>query len=135
MADVASYASVVAGVQAMEDQHGILVESINAIGQQLTLGYSSARLSDQIARLVEFTGLHFGCEESLLRRLGYPGLDEHCKAHQDLMNQIKMAAHRAETGEDAELERILESLRGQYLEHLERLDSQYTQWLNSGSVH
>ncbi len=135
MANVASHASVVAGVHAMEDQHGILVESINAIGQKLTLGYSSTRLSDQIALLVEFTGMHFGCEESLLRRLGYPGLDEHCKAHQNLMHQIKMAAHRAEAGDDAELERILESLRGQYLEHMERLDREYSQWLNSGSVH
>jgi hypothetical protein len=46
-----------------------------------------------------------------------------------------MAAHRAEAGDDVELERILESLRGQYLEHMERLDREYSQWLNSGSVH
>lgn len=134
MADVAPHPRAVASVQAMDDQHGILVESLNAIGQKLNLGCSSAKLTSQIALLIEFTGMHFGCEESLLRRLGYPGLDEHRKAHQNLLNQIKIAARRAEMGDDAELKRLLHSLRGQYLDHVAKFDGEYNQWLRSHGV-
>lgn len=134
MADHATHASAIAGVQAMEDQHGMLVDSLSTIGQQLTSGRSSARLSEQIARFVEFTGMHFGCEESLLRRHGYPGLEEHREAHQNLMSQIKLAMHRAKQGDDAELERLLVSVRGQYMEHVAGPDREYSQWLSAHGV-
>lgn len=134
MADVVPHPRAVAGVQAMDDQHGILVESLNALSQKLTVGCSGAKLSSQITLLIEFTGMHFGCEESLLRRLGYPGLDEHRRAHQNLMGLIKTAAYRAELGDDAELERLLRSARGQYLEHVEKFDKEYTQWLRSRGI-
>ena len=119
----------------MNDQHGILVESLNAIGQQLTRGNSASKLIQQVNRLAEFTNLHFGCEESLLRRHGYPGLERHRQAHQDLMSQIKFAVQRAQCGEDVELERTLNSIRGQYLDHVKRLDREYSQWLHSRSSH
>jgi hemerythrin len=133
--DFASHPSVIAGVQAMEDQHGMLVDSLNAIGQQLTGGRAVARLKDQIARLVEFSDLHFGCEESLLQRYGYPRLEEHRRAHRTLMSQFKAAVHRAERGEDVELERVLASVRGQYLEHVEQLDRAYSHWLSARGVY
>ncbi|HEX3893317.1 MAG TPA: hemerythrin family protein [Terracidiphilus sp.] len=135
MADVASHAHAIAGVQAMDDQHGILVESLNTIGQQLTRGRSATRLAEQIARMAEFTDMHFGCEESLLRRHGYPRLAEHREAHQNLMGQIKLAMQRAEQGEYVELQRIVTSVRGQYVEHVEELDRDYSLWLNARGVH
>lgn len=134
MADLATHASALAGVEAMNDQHGILVDSLNAIDQQLMLGDSAATLAQAMARLAEFTSLHFGCEESLLLRHGYPGLEEHRKAHQDLLDQLKNAVHRAECGEDAELARTLESVRDQYLDHVAQLDRDYGQWLKTRGV-
>lgn len=134
MADQATHASAIAGVQAMEDQHEMVVDSLSSIGLQLTRGQSSARLCNQIELLIEFTGMHFGCEESLLRRHGYPRLEEHCRAHQDLLSQIRLAGHRAECGEDAELERLLASVRGNYLDHIDGLDRDYSRWLNSRGV-
>ena len=131
MADIATHASALAGVEAMDDQHEILVDSINAIDQQLTQGNNARRLAQQIARLAEFTNLHFGCEESLLRRVGYPALEAHRKAHLGLMNQFKLAVDRAEKGDDKELARTLESVRDQYLEHVKQLDREYCEWLNS----
>jgi len=132
---MATHASAIAGVQAMDDQHGILVDSLNALGQQLTGGNNATRLTQQVARLAEFINMHFGCEESLLRRHGYPRLEEHRKAHQKLLSQIKLAVKRAESGEDLELERTLKSLRAQYLDHVKRLDREYGQWLNTRGVY
>jgi hemerythrin len=134
LTDIATRASCLAGVEAMDDQHEILVDSLNAIDEQLIHGNSATRLAQQMARLAEFTHLHFGCEESLLRRVGYPGLEKHRKAHQDLMNRLKLAVDRAENGDDVELARTIESVRDQYLKHVEQLDREYSEWLNARAI-
>lgn len=134
MAGYPTHASAIAGVQAMEDQHDMLVDSLSTIDLHLIRGQSSAFLTEQIARLAEFTGMHFGCEESLLRRHGYPKLEEHRKAHGDLLRQIQRAVGDAERGDHRALEHDLASVRGQYLEHLAGLDREYSQWLHSRGV-
>jgi hemerythrin len=131
LAGYPTHASAIAGAQAMEDQHDMLVDSLSTIGQQLIRGQSSALLTEQFARLAEFSVMHFGCEESLLRRHGYPKLEEHRRAHRDLMRQIQRAAGSAERGDHAELEHDLASVRVHYLEHVAGLDRDYSQWLHS----
>jgi hemerythrin len=135
VADLATHASALAGIEAMNDQHGIVVDSLSAIDQQLARGKSASRLVKQMVRLAEFTNLHFGCEESLLRRHGFPGLEEHCRAHRDLMSLLKHAVDRAECGDDAELSRALVSARCRYLDHVEQLDRDYSQWLKTRGVY
>lgn len=134
MTGVAAHLSEAAGVQAMDDQHGILVDTLNALRQQLAHGNGRAKLNEQMARLVEFTDMHFGCEESLLRRHGFPGLERHRAAHQSLMDQIRFAVSHAEFGDEAELHRMLGFVRGQCLEHVEGLDREYSRWLNERGV-
>ncbi|MGA8668437.1 MAG: hemerythrin family protein [Terracidiphilus sp.] len=135
MTTVATHRSEVVGVQAMDDQHGILMDTLNALRQQLARGNGSARLNEQMARLIEFTDMHFGCEESLLRRYGFPGLEQHRAAHQRLMEQIRQAVSRADRGDDAELHRMLGFVRGQYVEHVEGPDREYGRWLNERGVY
>jgi hemerythrin-like metal-binding protein len=119
----------------MDDQHGILLDTLNALRQQLARGNGSARLIEQMARLIEFTDMHFGCEESLLRRYGFPGLEQHHAAHQRLMKEIRQTVSRADRGDDAELHRTLGFVRGKYMEHVEGLDREYSQWLNDRGVY
>jgi hemerythrin len=46
----------------MDEQHGILLDTLNMLRRQLAQGQRAARISDQLVRLVEFTEMHFGCE-------------------------------------------------------------------------
>lgn len=115
----------------MDDQHGILLDTLNALRQQLARGQRAARIRHQLVRLVEFTEMHFECEESLLRRFEFPEVDAHCLAHQALIHDIRGAADRAQRGEGAELHRMLGFVRGQYLEHVKGLDREYSDWINT----
>jgi len=92
--DVASHPSAIAGIQAMNDQHGILVDTLNSLRHRLAQGEDRERVNEQIARLVEFTSMHFGCEESLLCRYEFPGVNEHRAAHRTLMVQMREAYRR-----------------------------------------
>lgn len=135
MDDVASHPSAIAGIQAMNDQHGILLDTLNSLRQQLAQGEDRARMNEQFARLVEFTSMHFGCEESLLRRYEFPGLNEHRAAHRALMIQMREAADCAGFVGPTELDRVLTYVRGQCIDHIEQSDREYSEWLNSKGVY
>jgi hemerythrin len=126
--------SLAVGVPAMDDQHEILMDTLNQLRQQLGRGSNGAELSGQISRLIEFADMHFSCEESLLRRHGFPGLKEHCEAHQKLLDVVRRAVERADRGDQGELHRALGYLRGQYARHVDELDRQYAEWMNAHGI-
>jgi hemerythrin-like metal-binding protein len=119
----------------MDDQHGILVDTLNELRQQLVRGSGQALLNQQMERLIEFTNLHFGCEESLLERYGFPGLEEHKAAHQQLLNHIRQAGSCAENDQRTEFQRLLNTISDSYLQHIEGLDRQYGGWLNDRGIY
>jgi hemerythrin len=125
----------VVGVKAMDDQHGILVDTLNELREQIARGSATDELQRQMERLVEFTRLHFGCEESLLERYAFPGLHEHRAAHQRLISQIDRAAEQGGSGEMTAFQKQLSSVGSAYLEHIEALDREYGAWLNERGIY
>ena len=135
MSAATSQSVAAVGVQAMDDQHEILMDTLNQLRQQLGHGRSGAELNGQISRLIEFADMHFSCEESLLRRHGFPGLKEHSEAHQKLLDLVRRAVERAGRGDDTALQQALSYLRGEYMQHVNGLDRQYAEWMNAQGVY
>jgi hemerythrin len=122
-------------VTAMDDQHGILLDSMNELRDALAHGSSREQLSELLDRLIEFTRMHFWSEEQLMEQSGFPGLAQHRAEHHSILAQMLQYAHRAQYGESAQMRPLLCSLREGFLEHVEELDRQYGPWLNEQSVH
>ena len=119
----------------MDDQHGILVDTLNEARVQLLSGRGHKQLNEHMERLIEFSRLHFSCEESLLERHDFPGLAEHRAAHEQILTSIPTAGSCAENDEKTELHRLLSSLSVSYLQHIEALDRQYGTWLNDRGIY
>jgi len=128
-----SHASLV-GVQAMDDQHGILMDTLNEVRVQLLQGAAREAVGAKLEQLVEFTGMHFACEESLLERHGYPGLQVHRLEHQRLMNEIRQALDHTQHGQNGDLQPLLDFLRRWYTVHVETQDHLYGEWLNARGI-
>ena len=122
------------GVKAMDDQHGILMDTMNEVRQALVRGAGREPVSALLDRLIEFTRMHFWNEEQLMERAGFPGLAEHRSAHERLLSQIRDAAHRAQHGEEFQMQPLLCALREGYLEHIEGPDQEYGPWLNARGI-
>ena len=122
------------GVQAMDDQHGILMDTMNELHSALARGCERKIVDDHLKRLVEFSRLHFVCEEQLLERHGFPGLAEHRQAHQELLRQIQKTVENVEHTDGVEAHSLLNFLRTWYSEHIEQLDQQYGPWLNERGI-
>ena len=123
------------GVAAIDDQHGILMDTLNELRVMLVNGKDRREIWDQFDRLIEFTQLHFQSEEQLLEQQGFPGLLEHRAAHHHLLSQIQSTLDHARHTADIELQPLSHFLRTWYMEHIESHDQHYGPWLNERGVY
>jgi hemerythrin len=122
------------GVQAMDDQHGILMDTLNELRLMLVRGTTRRELCIQLERLIEFTQMHFQSEELLLRQQGFPGTEEHRIAHQGLLARLYSALEHINREEIIHFSTLLEFLPAWYQDHVEQLDQPYGKWLNEHGV-
>jgi hemerythrin len=122
------------GVTAMDDQHAVLMDTLNDLRLALVQGSSREQVSEGLNRLIDFTRLHFSSEERLLEQSGYPDLVEHRRAHQRLLSQIEDAARSTQVNNELHARSLLVFLRDWYMGHVENLDSLYGTWLNEHEI-
>jgi hemerythrin len=125
----------VVGVQAMDDQHAVIMDTMNELRQLIVQGGDRKLICDHIDRLIAFTQMHFQSEEQLLEQRGFPGIAEHRAVHQRLLSQVQSMLERARHSDAFEIEPFFQFLRNWYSEHIEGLDRQYGPWLNSRGVY
>ncbi len=122
------------GVRAMDDQHGILMDAINELRLALLRGSGRENISEQLDQLIEFMRMHFWCEEQLMEKAGFPGLEEHRAEHHRMLAEILQAAHRLQYGEALHLRPLLCRLHDGFLDHIEDLDQQYGPWMRERGI-
>ncbi len=122
------------GVRAMDDQHGILMDTLNELRLAAVRGSGREQVSEVLDRLIEFTRMHFCSEELLLEQHRFPGLPEHRTEHQRMLAQILQSSHRVQHGERMQMRPLLCFLRESYAEHFEGMDCEYGPWLNEHGV-
>jgi len=122
----------------MDEQHGVLMDTLNDLRLALVHGRGRDQVSDQVSvdlsRLIEFTRMHFSSEERLLEQHGFPGAAEHRNAHQRLLGQIEEAALHTQHNDEVHMRALLLFLRDWYMKHIEDMDSQYGSWLNERGI-
>lgn len=122
------------GVRAMDDQHGILMDTMNELRLAVVRGAPREAVGEVLDRLIEFTRMHFWSEEQLMEQQGFPGLAEHRADHQRILAQILQSTHRAQHGEKMQMRPLLCFLRESFAEHIDGMDCEYGPWMNERGV-
>ena len=125
----------IVGVEAMDDQHGVLMDTLNELRVMLVHGSDRRCICLQLERLIEFTQMHFQSEEQLLDQQGFPGVSEHRIAHQHLLAKLYAALEQVNHEDFVHFSSLLEFLPSWYMQHLEQLDQPYGIWLNEHGVY
>jgi hemerythrin len=73
----------------MDRDHRILAEIVDAFDRVCGDGCSLETVEDHLAKLLTATTRHFEGEERLMKSSGYPGIDEHVRAHDALVVQLR----------------------------------------------
>jgi hemerythrin-like metal-binding protein len=118
----------------MDDQHGILMDTVNELRLALVHGCGAEKVGEHLDRLIEFTRMHFWSEEQLMEQAGFPGLANHRAGHHRMLAEMLQAAHRLQHGEGIQMRAMLCTLRDGYIEHIEGLDREYGPWLNERGI-
>jgi len=122
------------GVRAMDDQHGILMDAINALRLALVRGAGRERISELLDEFIEFTRMHFWSEEQIMAQTGFQGLEEHRVEHHRMLADILQAAHRLQYGKGVQLRPLLCGLHRGFLQHIETMDQKYVPWFHEHGV-
>jgi hemerythrin len=118
----------------MDDQHGILMDTMNELRLALLHGSDRDQVNKLLDQLIEFTRMHFWSEDRLLELYDFPGLLEHRAEHRNLLSQIQESARRAQHSEGVQMRSLLRFLCDGFQEHMEGLDLEYGSWLNERGI-
>lgn len=122
------------GVSAMDDQHGILMDTMNDLHLASVHGAGPEKVSELLNRLIEFTRMHFLSEEQLMEHYAIPGREEHRAEHRQLLANLLQSLNSLQRGERVSMRALLGLLRSGFLDHIGSLDRQCGAWLNERGV-
>ncbi len=75
-------------IPVIDSDHKILVNLLNQVNACVQAREERFIVSSVLNALVDYTRYHFGREERLQERCGYPGLEQHRKSHLELTGQV-----------------------------------------------
>lgn len=109
--------SLITGNEMIDSQHKELIEKINDLLHSCEERVDRRGALRMLDYLTEYTEFHFKEEEKLQQEIGYPGIQEHMKKHDELRRTV------------AELHEMLEDQEGPTADFVERVNQNVTEWL------
>lgn len=122
------------GVQAMDDQHGILLDSLNELRHELLHGAERQTVRSMLTRITELMKLHVESEERLLALHGFPGIAAHRSEQQRLLGRLAQFDARFEQRQAAAVYELVEYLRKWFTTHTGIAGKKYGPWLQQCGV-
>jgi hemerythrin-like metal-binding protein len=118
----------------MDNQHAILMDTMNELRLALAHGAKRAETDQLLNKVIEFTRMHFRSEEQMLERYDFPALAEHRAEHLRLLAELEDAVSREQLGGAMTTNDLLCFLHDWFIGHVEGVDQKYGQWLNARNV-
>jgi len=119
------------GIVALDNEHRTLVAEVNKLYEAIRAKRGEDVLGDIFSMLESYTVNHFQHEERLMAEYQFPGLEEHQKIHQELIDAVQDLKQQITTGKEELAREFLKFLRKWILEHILEVDKQYGSFLQS----
>ncbi|MFW5837656.1 MAG: bacteriohemerythrin [Desulfovibrionaceae bacterium] len=118
------------GVDIIDKQHKHLYEVINSLHNKLHAPHADkSSLVTTVDSMRQYVRFHFTTEEELLKRYGWPNLEEHKQLHREFALKADELLIKAETDLNRALREALVFLVGWLVNHIEGQDQMYGPFL------
>jgi hemerythrin len=118
---------------AIDEQHKrifkIIADFVEALAEAMTPGAAQAPFT--LVELSDYAKEHFAFEEALLRGIGYPGLEAHEAAHQELLDRLDKIAESFRLNGPGTPEDVLDLLDHWMNDHILGDDMAYKVFINA----
>ncbi len=118
----------------IDNQHKKLVDLINLLHDSMKSGKGKDVLGKLLNELTDYTVNHFGTEEKLFQKYGYPEYARHKKDHDDLTKQVIDIKTKLEGGATILTVEVMNFLKDWLNNHILHADKKYTAFLNAKGV-
>jgi hemerythrin-like metal-binding protein len=118
------------GVERFDEEHKQLVELINEMFEMVRDKKSVNHLQDAIAKLIEYTRIHFADEEEAMEEVEYPHLEEHREIHANLLRQVLEFQEELRSGREELKMDLYKFLREWLMNHILDEDMKYSTYLS-----
>jgi hemerythrin-like metal-binding protein len=117
------------GIGQIDDQHKQLVVMINDLHRAMKQRQTMATMSGILERLVSYTVYHFGNEEKLFQKHGYPEYDQHKKIHETLVGKVVEFKTKIDRGDSTISMELMDFLKDWLISHIKGTDKKYVPFL------
>ena len=111
------------GIPIIDEQHRGIVSTINSLHYLIQEELGIEALKPTLTILEQYTQIHFLTEESLMAKIGYPGIEKHVGLHKELMRRTVAITKESMSHEDPVI--TLHFLRQWWIGHINAVDRQY----------
>ena len=124
------------GVEEIDEQHRILVNTINEAGEKISQD-SSLEVLESITRdLLSYALYHFETEEEMMQEYDYKGYsqeeyDTHMKQHRDFSAQVVEVRESIKDGNPISKEDLIGFLTNWLVNHINKTDKKLAAFLNT----
>jgi hemerythrin-like metal-binding protein len=127
--------SISVKVSEIDQQHKRLIGLINDLHDAMRRGKSQEKTGKILTDLVEYTKEHFTREEAIMRKVGYPDLENHMRIHRELIGKVNEYKHAYESGDSLITMEIMDFLKSWLINHIKGVDKKYTSTVNAGGIY
>jgi hemerythrin len=113
------------GVPQFNEDHRRLVGFINDLHSGIISGIGIAQMTYILDGLIDYTKGHFGREEELMSKHGYPDLKAHRREHYELMVQVGDFNARLRDGKASFSLELMSFLKDWLVNHIKGTDMMY----------
>jgi len=122
------------GVEEIDEQHKVLVGLVNEMHDAIHQRHGSEVVQEILAKLADYTRIHFAVEESLMRILNYPGYEDHKEQHEELLQHVVELQEKVRTGKTSIGFELMHFLKVWLTKHIMESDREYSEhFLSAGA--
>ena len=122
------------GIGQIDEQHKQLVAMINDLHRAMKQRQTMAVMGGILQRLVNYTVYHFGHEEKLFQKHGYPEYDQHKKIHENLVGKVIEFKTKIDRGDSTISMELMDFLKDWLVNHIKGTDKKYVPFLQGQGV-
>lgn len=117
------------GIVEIDEQHKKLLEYLNELYTRSKSGKGTAVNPMVIDRLINYANTHFRYEETLMKSIGFPELENHKRYHAYFESQLQEFEKMINNDSKATLKTVFTFLRDWFLEHIMEEDKKYVPYV------
>lgn len=122
------------GIGQIDDQHKQLVAMINDLHRAMKRRQTLEIMGGILERLVNYTVYHFGNEEKLFQKHGYPEYEQHKKIHETLVGKVIEFKSKIDRGDSTISMELMDFLKDWLVNHIKGTDKKYVPFLQEKGV-